>query len=321
MPAKTTTRVGQSTARPVLTAAQKKAAAAAKRREKLQANDRARAAAAESAAAEADELAADQDEMDAEDAALEALSNTTAEAAAAILAAVDADPERAEAIMSGDDVPKTSTLAAARAASTAAATAGELPGRSPRVAAARASAQEFTWERSPGHPLDPNELLVTFLIERCSPDHNAPNDGRPFINTSGRVFLHTEWFMAWIKDGYSLTPPKGIVTKLFRSHSLEPRAFAFPGTNYSRGLYQGPAPTGTENIKRRQKAAGGGGGPAATTPPSPQIELLGDRLCLAIDQVFTVDDDPADPPLAELDKTALAWLGLRVGRHIKTLVS
>lgn len=312
---KTPPRVGQSTARPVLGAQQKRDAAKAAR----EAKDAARTASMVGAGLLVEH--GETEDTDEVDAALATLDQTGDAVTVTVTAEFDADQAKL-------DAEPANTLAASRAAATAAAAAGTLPppAESPRIAGARAqatsTARAFAWERD-GHPLDPNEILVTFLIDRCSDEHTAPNQGRPFINENGRVFLHTEWFMAWILDEYNLVPPKSAVSRLFRDHDLWPRTFPFPGETYARGLYQGAAPKGTENIPRRGKATRAPAAPKA--PPSPEIEALGDHLCLTLDAVLSNLHDENDAAsgdiLGALDKTDLAWLADRVARHLRTLKS
>lgn len=121
---------------------------------------------------------------------------------------------------------------------------------------------EFMW------PKKASEMLLDYLKAEVSPDADAPNKRKPFINAKGIVRLHSTHWREWLTT-QGLEPTKSQAAAPLRDAGLKVQAFPLPGENRSLGFYVGPAPAGTKSLPRRdpQRAARGTGQPRRPASP------------------------------------------------------
>lgn len=117
-------------------------------------------------------------------------------------------------------------------------------------------------------------LLVEYLKDQVSDAPDAPAKSKPYINSEGRVFLHSSWWHDWLVDhGHAMT--KAQAQKPLRDAGLSPRAVPVPELGHALGLYQGAAPAGTEDCPRR---AGRARTATLATAPNPEVQATADKL-------------------------------------------
>jgi len=143
-------------------------------------------------------------------------------------------------------------------ASTKASTAKKSTGaKAPK--AAKVEAPKFEWPKPAG------ELLVEYLTERVSAEFNAGQEARPYVNSNGRLFVHSTDWAEWLDSKHIGG------SKMDRAEPLrqigQTRATPIPGTDHRLAFYSGPVPKGAESLPRRA-ANGGAGGGAKRSPLS-----------------------------------------------------
>jgi hypothetical protein len=127
---------------------------------------------------------------------------------------------------------------------------------------APAASAAFTW------PGGAQATLVRYLKARVSDTFDPENPARPYINTSGRLFVHSSDWREWLVDN-GLAPSKSEAAKPLRDLGMSVKATPLPGLGRALGFYIGDTlPKGTEKLPRRE-------GRSSSGPRAPRNPLRG----------------------------------------------
>jgi len=149
-------------------------------------------------------------------------------------------------------------------------TAKVTKSRKPAPAKPAAAKPAFEWPEG----TKPRDLLVEFLVERCSPDQDAPAQGRPYIS-GDRMFTHGSWWIEWVSKKVGVEVPTRTALAVLKDAGLTAREMHFKQLGRAMAMYVGAPPAGTTNIARRVvERTGGGPRPA----PSEQAAKLAEQL-------------------------------------------
>ena len=106
-------------------------------------------------------------------------------------------------------------------------------------------------------PKAASAVLLDYLTARVSAEFDAEHPARPYINSNGKLFVHSTDWRDWLLE-QGLAPSKSEAAKPLRDNVGVVRATPLPGMDKALGFYQGTAPKGTEKLPRRESRAASG---------------------------------------------------------------
>jgi hypothetical protein len=104
------------------------------------------------------------------------------------------------------------------------------------------------------------EVLADYLAERNAPEFDTDNELRPYVNVNGKLFMHSEDWLAWLVAN-GMPASKSQAAKPLRELGLTVRATPIPTRDYAKGFYTGEVPAFAKDLPRRQprtRVAGSG---------------------------------------------------------------
>lgn len=111
---------------------------------------------------------------------------------------------------------------------------------------------EFSW------PKPAAELVNEYLAARNAPEFDTDNELRPYVNGSGKVFIHSVDWREWL-TAQGIEATKAQAALPLRELGLTVRATPIPTRDYAKGFYTGAAPAGAKDLAKREAKRGGGG--------------------------------------------------------------